>query len=135
MYFFIFLAFGFAPQSNFDQDGDDDRGYTDGKSLSDDDISEFGDTVTGISEVDVATSGITNFGYNDQDANIMTGNKSHVFWARKGGRNKSSLTSISRNTTSKKITQSTSVLHSFLNTFLILGGILVQTTRFRFLPD
>ena len=97
--FFVFPAFGFSPYSNFDED-DDDSDYLDGKSLSDDDVSEFCDTITGISEVDAATSEIISGGFYDQDASVMTGNKSHAFLARKGSR--SSPTSILRNSTSKK---------------------------------
>ena len=97
--FFVFPAFGFAPYSNFDED-DDESDYLDGKSLSDDDVSEFCDTITGISEVDAATSEIISGGFYDQDASVMTGNKSHAFLARKGSR--SSPTSILRNSTSKK---------------------------------
>ena len=96
----FFLAFGFAPYSNFDEDDDDDSEYLGGKSLSDDDISEFCDTVTGISEVDGATSEIIGGGYYDQDASVMTGNKSQAFLARKGGSGKSP-TSILRNSPKK----------------------------------
>lgn len=102
----MFPAFGFSPYSNFDEEDDDDSDYRGGKSLSDDDISEFCDTVTGISEVDGAASQIIGGGYYDQDASVMTGNKSHAFLAKKGV-NMSSPTSIlrSKSTSSRKLTK------------------------------
>ena len=68
---------------------------------SDNTLLIFSFNVTGISEVDGATPEINGGGYYDQDASVMTGNKSQAFLARKGGSGKSP-TSILRNSPSKK---------------------------------
>ena len=90
----FFSAFGFSAYSNYDEDDDSD--YKDDGFDLDDDISEFCDTITGISELDAGTSAIINSGYYNQDASIMTVNKSRTFLARKK-RSKSSPTSILKN--------------------------------------